>query len=191
MAASAGIVPWQHGQAKAACKRLFQEWIAERGTDGPIEIENGIQQVKRIIERDGASRFTSWLMPSQPTINRLGFVKNINQDTNDEAQIFYVLPEGWKEICQGFDPKLIAKNLVERGVIKPDGDGKFQKVVRLPGSGRHRCYEIHASVLFEEEDRGYSAGFKGNGHDHSALNGRGILNFGCDRGDGCDRKQNQ
>jgi putative DNA primase/helicase len=72
MAISAGIVRWGRGEARAACKRLFEEWIAVRRTSGPIEIENGILQVKRTLELDGVSRFTSWQTPGQPTINRLG-----------------------------------------------------------------------------------------------------------------------
>ena len=53
MAIAAGIVPWTRGDASRACKRLFAEWVAARGTSGPIEIENGILQIRRIIERDG------------------------------------------------------------------------------------------------------------------------------------------
>ena len=148
--------------------------IAARGTAGPIEIEQGILQFRRIIERDGPSRFTSWEMPSHLTISRLGFVRRIHENSDDEAQIFYALPEGWKEMCQGFDPKLIASACVERGIIKPDNDGKFQKRVRLPGMGVRRCYEIHASRLFSDE--GTTEPNQVNGHDYDApfLDGGGV-----------------
>ncbi len=151
IANTAGIVPWNKGDARAACQKLFEGWLAERGTDGPIEIQNGIQQVMRVLDRDGASRFTPWDAWSQPTINRLGFAKTLDAGTVNETQIFYVTPESWKEICQGFDPKIIAKALVARGAIRPDSEGKFQIPARLPGIGLRRCYEIHASKLFNAE----------------------------------------
>ena len=177
MAVAAGIVPWTRGDASRACKRLFAEWVAARGTSGPIEIENGILQIRRIIERDGPARFTPWHLPSHLTISRLGFVKIVNEGTDDETQIFYVLPEGWKELCQGFDPKLLAKSLVERGIIQPDNDGKLQRQVRLPGLGKRRCYEIHASVLFIDDDHVAPNQVNGHAHEQPLVNGAGVSHF--------------
>ena len=177
MAVAAGIVPWTRGDASRACKRLFAQWVAARGTSGPIEIENGILQIRRIIERDGPARFTPWHLPSHLTISRLGFVKIVNEGTDDETQIFYVLPEGWKELCQGFDPKLLAKSLVERRIIQPDNDGKLQRQVRLPGLGKRRCYEIHASVLFIDDDHVAPNQVNGHAHEQPLLNGAGVSHF--------------
>ncbi len=173
MAIAAGIVPWKRGEPSRACKQLFAEWIAARGTSGPIEIENALLQIKRIIERDGPARFTPWHLPSHLTISRLGFVRVLNEGTNEEEQLFYVLPEAWKELCQGFDPKLIAKALVERSIIQPDNDGKFQKPVRLPGMGVRRCYEIHSSTLFPDDSAVTPERIDGVSHGKSVLNGGG------------------
>ena len=41
---------------------------------------------------------------------------------------------------------------MERGIINPDNDGKYQRVVRLPGMGPRRSYEIDASLLFGDDD---------------------------------------
>jgi len=177
MAIAAGIVPWKRGEPSRACKQLFAEWIAARGTSGPIEIENALLQIRRIIERDGPARFTPWHLPSHLTISRLGFVRVLNEGTNEEEQLFFVLPEAWKELCQGFDPKLIARSLVERGVIQPDSDGKFQKRVRLPGMGVRRCYEIHASALFPNEDAGTPERINGHTYGEPVPNGGGVCHF--------------
>ena len=174
MAIAAGIVPWGRGEARAACKRLFEEWIAARGTSGPIEIENGIAQVKRSLELDGVSRFTAWHSPGQPTINRLGFYRTFDAGTDEETIVHYALPEGWKEICRGADPKLIAKALVERGVIRPDEDGKFQKRVRLPGMGVRRCYEIHGSKLSGDDIPDPLRNVNGHAAGETFLNASGV-----------------
>jgi putative DNA primase/helicase len=55
---------WKRGAVRSTCKQLFDQWIAARGTSGPIEIENAIVQIKRIIERDGPTRFTPWDSPA-------------------------------------------------------------------------------------------------------------------------------
>nr|WP_251134144.1 DUF927 domain-containing protein [Rhodomicrobium sp. Az07] len=152
LAIAAAIVPWRRGDVRDACKRLFLEWVAARGTSGPIETQNGILQVKGFIELHGSSRFSSWHTPGQPTLNRVGFYRIFDQGGEDERVVYYVLPEGWKEICRGHDPRSIASAMVERGIINPDNDGKYQRVVRLPGMGPRRCYEIDASLLFGDED---------------------------------------
>ena len=153
LAIAAGIVPWPRGEVREACKRLFFEWVAARGTSGPIETQNGMLQVKSFIELHGASRFTPWHTPGQPTLNRVGFYRIFDQGSEDEKVVYYVLPEGWKEICRGHDARSIASALVERGIINPDNDGKYQRVVRLPGMGLRRSYEVDGSLLFADEDR--------------------------------------
>ena len=177
MAIASGIVPWKRGIVRSTCKQLFDQWIAARGTSGPIEIENAILQIKRIIERDGPARFTPWDSPSLLTINRLGLVRTIEQGTDEESQIFYVLPEGWKEICQGFDAKLITAACVERGIIVPEKDGKFQKQVRLPGLGKRRCYEIHASVLFGDDYVPSHGLLNGSAYNIETVNGAQLHHF--------------
>ena len=148
MAIAAGIVPWKRGDPSRACRQLFSEWVAGRGTSGPIEIQTGIQQVKLFLELHGSSRFTAWDNPNQPTLNRVGFYRIFNSGGEEEYVTYYILPEGWKEILRGFDPKLIASAMAQRGIISPDMDGKFQKNIRLPAMGVRRCYEINATVLF-------------------------------------------
>ncbi|MFZ1108690.1 MAG: DUF927 domain-containing protein, partial [Rhodomicrobium sp.] len=152
LAIVAGIVPWDKGEVREACKRLFNEWVGARGTTGPIEIQNGFAQLKAFIELHGSSRFTDWETPSAPTINRVGFRRLLEPGAETERVAYYILPEGWKEILRGCDPKLIASHLVSRGVINPDNDGKFQRRVRLPGMGVRRCYELNASLLFDEDE---------------------------------------
>ena len=152
LAIAAGVVPWPQGDARETCKSLFLEWVKARGTTGPIEIQNGVAQLKAFLELHGASRFTDWETPSAPTINRVGFRRLFDAGAETERVVYYILPEGWKEILRGFDPKLIASALVDRGVISQAHDGNRQRLHRLPQMGPRRCYELHASALFGDDD---------------------------------------
>ena len=75
------------------------------------------------------------------TINRAGF-RRADAENN---WTYYVLPECWAaEVCKGFDHRLIARAMVERGWMEP-GDGKnLARRIRVPGAGTPRLYSIRA-----------------------------------------------
>ena len=112
------------------------------------EIEEGVQQVRAVIERDGSSHFQPWSEPERRIAHRLGFVKG----SNHELRTFYFLPEGWKTACQGYDPGAIARELVARGVLEAGSDGKTSKVVKLPGLGSRRCYVLRSDAFTESDE---------------------------------------
>ncbi|MGH8532320.1 MAG: hypothetical protein ACREV1_06185 [Gammaproteobacteria bacterium] len=61
---------------------------------------------------------------------------------------FYVLPEVFRtEICSGRNWQLVARVLVERGLIIPDKKGRSTRKERLPGMGNVRCCHFTARVL--------------------------------------------
>ena len=71
-------------------------------------------QVRLFIEQHGDSRFDPLDKPeAKPSPNRAGWRKG-----EGEAREWYIPPEIWKsEICQGLDPKFVARTLAERGMI--------------------------------------------------------------------------
>ena len=66
---------------------------------------------------------------------------------------YYVLPECWAaEVCKGFDYRLIARAMIERGWMEP-GDGKnLARRIRVPGAGTPRLYSIRAAFLEGDAD---------------------------------------
>jgi putative DNA primase/helicase len=119
LAASLGVLPWPEGEALNAAETCFKAWLEARGTTGPIEIENGIAQVRRFLELHGESRFP-WAGDTDsrtaPAINRCGFRKK-SLDGDDTE--FLVMPEAWRsEVCAGFDAKFIAKAMADRGMLR-------------------------------------------------------------------------
>ena len=158
-----GILPWPKGEPSAATKRCFQEWLGKRGATGPIEMEQGIDQIRRIIESAGSSRFEPWSKEETKALifDRLGYVRS---DTG-EGQFFYILPEGWKEICRGFNSERLAQELVKRRVLRPDSGNKISRPEWLPGmpkGKKRRIYVLDAGALFGDETDNFNADHAGN-----------------------------
>lgn len=54
------------------------------------------------------------------------------------------------EVCQGFDPKMVTKVLINAGWITPGGDGKSSQKLRIKGIGIPRCY-VFTERLWSDE----------------------------------------
>jgi putative DNA primase/helicase len=149
IAARWSILPWPQSTATKAARDLFREWLKARGGSGPIEVKLAIEKIREIIERDGASRFTNWETPSDPTIKRLGFFRRAVGSA--EVSEYYVLSSGWREMTQGFDGTPVARELVRLGILnQPDRSGKYSIAVNLP-IGKQRCYVLNAARLMAED----------------------------------------
>lgn len=150
LATDLGITGWQPDDATAAIKTLFQTWLDSRGTTGSKDDETALRQVRRFIELHGQSRFqrlgisdedTDKRVESEKINNRAGYVEG----ANDEGLIYYILPEVFRtEVCAGFDPKIVAKALNQRGCLVVSHDLRYEK--RLP-EGKKKVYAILSSLL--------------------------------------------
>jgi putative DNA primase/helicase len=143
-ATAAGITGWSEGDALSAAAACFSVWVDGRGGAGNQEKDSILSHVKAFFEAHEESRFSDLGDTSdRPTINRAGFRR-----TGEHGAEYLVLPEVFKrEICAGFEPKSVAKVLVDAGWIRPSPDAKFQRVERLPGKGATRVY-VFTSVVW-------------------------------------------
>jgi putative DNA primase/helicase len=151
LATDAGITGWEQSEAESAAALCLQSWIACRGTTGAGDAEAAVNQVRRFIEANGASRFQTLRHcaidsseDNQFVVNRAGFRR---QTGNGETE-YLVLRETFKtDVCVGFDYRLVARVLSDRGFLDcqpPD----LTKRVRLPGNlGLIRAFCIKASIL--------------------------------------------
>ncbi|MES2344648.1 MAG: hypothetical protein V4494_01730 [Chlamydiota bacterium] len=149
LAASFGITGWNEGEAIQASLECFKEWLRVRGGVGSQEESTILSQVKRYFEQHGESRFTFWEASCETkTINRTGFRRNNNEEIE-----FYVFPERYKsEICQGYDPSLVAKVCAKHGLLKLSAQGECTRSERLPSKkNTTRCYLFTSKVLGEED----------------------------------------
>jgi uncharacterized protein (DUF927 family) len=151
LAVALGVLPWDAGEATRGAGTCFKAWLDARGGAEPAEITAAITQVRQFIERHGESRFSPWDMgsveSSRATVNRAGFRKPVN----DGSFEYYILPQVWgSEVCQGLDPKTVARALADRGMLKPRSGGKPQYSAKLPGFGRSVSCYLLTPALFEE-----------------------------------------
>jgi uncharacterized protein (DUF927 family) len=155
LATDAGITAWEHGEATRAGERGLESWIKGRGTTGAADAEAAVNQVRRFIEANGQSRFQPIRHPAveagvdspdenQVVVNRAGY----RRKTAEGETEYLVFPETFKlEVCAGFDYRMVARVLAERGFLDYQPPG-FTKRVRLPGNlGLISVFSIRASIL--------------------------------------------
>jgi putative DNA primase/helicase len=139
-----GITGWTEGESTKAAKTCFTAWLEAAGGIGDREERSLLDQVKAFFEAHGSSRFED-MSPNAPTdqriVNRAGFVRSANG-----GREFLVLPEVFKEITKGHDPKVAAHVLAAKGWIAPGADGKTAQKPRLPGMGPTRCYAFTGCI---------------------------------------------
>lgn len=155
-AISQGILPWQSGEANAGVGSCFSSWLALRGGIGSQENDEAISRVRRFIEMNGDSRFTSWTVngldgyaDNRPTINRAGF----KRQTGDGRTEYIVFPEAWRtEVCSGLNHNQVTKAMVNAGFLLTN-NGQSTHSIRLPGLGKtKRVYIIKADLMGTAEE---------------------------------------
>jgi uncharacterized protein (DUF927 family) len=152
LATSAGITGWAEGAATAGVVAVLESWLAGReGDGGQTDAENAIRQVRAFLEAHGQSRFQNVDSTSgfeEKIVNRAGF-KRKNPVTNEIE--FLILPESFRnEVCKGFEAKLVANALADRGFLIKGGDGKFLRNAKCGELGQKKIYQI-ASSIFEQD----------------------------------------
>lgn len=147
LATALGVTPWREGEAREAAAWALGQWIDLRGGTEPAEVRQAVEQVRLFIEAHGESRFEPVDDPeARPVNNRAGWRKG-----SGAAREWMIPSETWKaEICQGLDPKLVARVLAERGMLLRATDG-FQPVRKIGGANK-RVYVLTAKIFDGGDD---------------------------------------
>jgi uncharacterized protein (DUF927 family) len=144
-----GVVPWTPGAAIKAAKDCFDAWFNDRGGAGSGEDITAVSQVRLFIERHGEARFELAGAASNilPVRDRAGWRRG-----DGDAREWLILPETWKEICVGLNPRAVAKALAARGMLKPDSDGSYSRPERIQGDQKPiRVYVMTMKIMTEGE----------------------------------------
>lgn len=166
LATDAGLTGWDVGDTERAVRVCFESWLATRGGIGNAEVAAMLRQVKKFIGDHGASRF-AWahktlLDGADKTMYRAGFRRLVSKqgkplartewdisEANDDAQIEYlVLSETFhSEVCAGFDPKAVARVLLEHDCLVATEKSRNSANVYVRGEGNVRCYRIQPNIM--------------------------------------------
>lgn len=148
LATQYGLTGWLDGEATYAACRCFSDWLDGFGLQGNREDRTILSQVRAFFESHGASRFDSINNPNGERIhNRAGFFRTA--DNGDRE--YMVLSEVFKkEICEGFDPKLVARVLVSEQWLQPGKDGTASQKLRVRGIGIPRLY-VFTNQIWQSE----------------------------------------
>lgn len=162
LASRFGITGWELGEADVAARACFRAWLELRGGAANVEPARMIAQIRQFLERHGEQRFAPWFDTEDSkwiTKDRAGFRKPFVQPgTFETADAFYVLRETFRdEMCAGFDPRDVARALVDAGALQRDEKGrKYTQRHRLPRLGLTQCYVILPSIWETGDDTGTS-----------------------------------
>lgn len=153
-----GITGWQQGEAVKAAMRLFRDWLQAFGGEENREPRKMVEQVQAWIQAHAGTRLEDWRRPSVSdshaprTMNRAGWRRPTAETAslNEADHIFEYLiyPQAFKaELCAGFDPAQVAKELDRRGLLKRDGRHMTTKAREPGGAGTSRFYLLASTIL--------------------------------------------
>jgi uncharacterized protein (DUF927 family) len=142
LARDLGVVPWTRGEVREAARRCFNDWFDSREGKEAGEVQAAIAQVRLFMQQHGNSRFEPLNSPrDRPVINRAGWRRE-----DGAGEEWLIPPETWKaEVAIGHEPKLVARVLAERGMLKRANDG-FQRVEKIQGRTQ-RVYVLTARIM--------------------------------------------
>jgi uncharacterized protein (DUF927 family) len=159
------------GEAEQAAGTCLAAWLEARGGEGNQEERAMLEQVRGYLEKYGSANFDQWHRLSDPhaprTLKRVGVVRwcypsgevveedNNTEGVHDRADImseFFIYPEGWKhEVCKGFDDKVVARVMAQRGYLKCAGKKRYTYVQKIRGIGGKRVYYVLPHFLGDVE----------------------------------------
>ena len=145
---------WKAGDAIQAAGVCFEAWMKERGHKGAAEIHDGVEAVRSFLQAHGLARFVPAWKEEEQELNRMPIpqreICGFRKQTEDGWE-YFISDVGWAEMCAGFNPKDLAKALIEIKALRPNSDGRSKKEVRIPIYGKSRYYHVAASFLRDEE----------------------------------------
>ena len=152
LATTAGVLPWDRGEAVDACGRAFRDWLAARGGAGDHEAADAIERTRDFLA-EHAARFAELAPPiadaagaippasARPGPRHAGF-------RDGRAGDFLVLPSVWaREIHAGSDHRAAARALRAAGFLEADRGDRLTTRRLIHGFGRGAYFRVKASIL--------------------------------------------
>lgn len=153
LATHLGITGWTVGEATKAARICLDAWLADRGHLGNREDAATLRQIRQFFTAYQYSRFADWDDPNHRPAHMVRYRKNPKVE-NDFGVMFFVLPEGWREINKGRDYKKSAKLAQSVGWLDKTQENKTQALVRIPGMNNKpmRVHIVNCQVLSHSDE---------------------------------------
>ena len=164
LASELGITDWPAGEATRAAKVCLNAWLAERGHLGNQEDAATLRQIRQFFTANQYASFADWYDTRHRPSGMVGYRRGPRLDGEEEGEaestdgmLFYVLPEGWKQITKGRDHKKAAKLAFDAGwfaeTAKPQADGvRLQVAKRLPGNAKPAKVYLFSYAVIADAD---------------------------------------
>ncbi|WP_175999271.1 DUF927 domain-containing protein [Burkholderia stabilis] len=177
LATAHGLTGWPRGEAVEAARRCFEGWLELRGGTGNSDEADAVRQVLHFLVAHGDNRFV-WMnraqddhRPNAP--HRAGWKRLVKHDKSSIAiesdQAYYAefgekmsaedaesveteylieLTVFRKEVCAGYDHRIVEKALMRRGVLMLRSDGRPYRQEHIPGmTKRLMVYRVLPSIF--------------------------------------------
>lgn len=155
LATEFGITGWQPGEAMGALVACFKAWLQQRGTEGKLEDEQAVEQVREFLRRYGESAFADWDRPAHSDSHapirsdRAGY-RQFNKEA--EEVHYYIFHEVWvSRVCDGLNAADVGRLLLKLGYVERGKEADRPWTVRpsIPTEKRPRVVHI-LPKLFED-----------------------------------------
>lgn len=138
LAIEAAILPWTPGAALDACKVMFAEWQAMRGTGGATEHQQILQGIADYILKYGDTKFTDKGNPcDKPRADRAGWYGD-----HPDGRIYLFTSAALREAGGNYDINRVLDALDSAGWISERDAGKRSKKTAISGDGKHSLYWV-------------------------------------------------
>jgi uncharacterized protein (DUF927 family) len=164
LAASYGVLPWQPGEATAACARVAADWLRDRGGVEQAEALRGVANVRDFIERHEMDRFGNFERWTDRVTRLVGFVQR-----TEAGQTYHLTRTGFAEACGGINPKVVAAELRRLHLLnagEADRDAKNVRMPALSGSKKatHKRLFVIAGKILDQDSHSPSGNIGNRGN---------------------------
>ncbi|WP_186061359.1 DUF927 domain-containing protein [Burkholderia gladioli] len=176
LATACDLTGWPPGASIDAARRCFEGWLELRGGAGNSDEAEAVRQVLHFLVAHGDNRFV-WMNRAQddhrPNVpHRAGFKQHVKRgerrttigsdreyyaefggkmsaDDAESVETEYLIEAAVfrKDVCAGFDHKMVAKALMKRGVLMARSDGYPYRQEYIPGHGKFMVYRVLPSIF--------------------------------------------
>ena len=137
LAIESGVLTWQQGAALEACKMMFDQWQAMRGT-GATEHKQILQNISDYILKFGDTKFTDKSNKDEkPKLDRAGW-----HTDRDGEHIYLFTSAAIKEAGGNYDFNRVLDALDSAGWLAEKDHRKRSKKTAITGGGKHNLYWV-------------------------------------------------